>query len=204
MVDFVYINTAKSVAEQIFGAAHELGHVWRVASKIWEKLGYEEKLTEDIEEKIVNRFAAVLLMPEIEFRRTFEAHVKDMDYDDGRIRVEEIIRIMVMQMTDYMVPYEAVRRRMVEIGIVSESDAQLLNIERGSIEAIVNSYLKDLNTTLSNSTMKKTIPGLRDVISKAEKNGQVSEMVSSKIKKDFDIDEITESHEFIDLSGEGN
>ena len=26
--DFVYINTAKTVAEQVFAAAHELGHVW--------------------------------------------------------------------------------------------------------------------------------------------------------------------------------
>ena len=30
--DFVYINTAKTVAEQVFAAAHELGHVWGAAS----------------------------------------------------------------------------------------------------------------------------------------------------------------------------
>ena len=30
--DFVYINTAKPVAEQVFAAAHELGHVWGAAS----------------------------------------------------------------------------------------------------------------------------------------------------------------------------
>ena len=204
LTDFVYINTAKSVAEQVFGAAHELGHVWRVAAKIWEKLGYNEKLTEEIEEIIVNRFAAVLLMPEKEFKKTFEGYLKDMGYDDGKIRFEEIIRVMVMQMTDYMVPYEAVRRRMIEIGIVSEKDGNLLDIKRNSIEDIIKSYLKDLNTTLSNSTMKKTIPGLRDVISKAEKQGDVSEAVLLKIKKDFEIDEIDESHKFIDISGEYN
>lgn len=33
--DFVYINTDKPIAEQIFAAAHELGHIFKVAERVW-------------------------------------------------------------------------------------------------------------------------------------------------------------------------
>ncbi len=46
LTDFVYINTAKTTAEQVFAAAHELGHVWDVACKVWEKLGTDKELTD--------------------------------------------------------------------------------------------------------------------------------------------------------------
>ena len=62
--DFVYINTAKPIAEQIFAAAHEFGHIWEVADKVWKILGYEGKPTEEEEEDITDWFAAELLMPE--------------------------------------------------------------------------------------------------------------------------------------------
>lgn len=32
--DFVYINTAKPIAEQIFAAAHEFGHIFEVSAKV--------------------------------------------------------------------------------------------------------------------------------------------------------------------------
>ena len=32
--DFVYINTAKPIVEQIFTAAHELGHIFEVSKKV--------------------------------------------------------------------------------------------------------------------------------------------------------------------------
>lgn len=121
LIDFVYINTANTMAEQVFAAAHELGHVWKVAGKVWEELGTNEKLTKEIEEKIVGRFAAELLMPKQEFKKTFWVHIEELSLNPARIRFEEIIRVMVMQMADYMVPYEAVRRRMLEIGILPKN-----------------------------------------------------------------------------------
>ena len=50
--DFVYINTAKPIAEQIFAAAHEFGHICEVADKVWKILGYEGKPTEEEEEAL--------------------------------------------------------------------------------------------------------------------------------------------------------
>lgn len=68
--DFVYINTAKPIAEQIFAAAHEFGHIWEVAGKVWKILGYEGKLTEKEEEDITDfRFKNVY--DDIEQRKYF-------------------------------------------------------------------------------------------------------------------------------------
>ncbi len=201
LVDFVYINTAKSVAEQIFGAAHELGHVWGVASKIWKQLGYEEDLTEDIEENIVNRFAAELLMPKDIFRKTFFLHIEERGFDKKKIRLEEILWVMVMQMFDYMVPYEAVRRRLVETNIVTEDIGKVLDARNNPIDEIVKIYSKELNATFSNPTNKKTIPGLRDALLEAERNGAVSEYVISKVKRDFDLEEVTSTEKLLNISG---
>ena len=65
--DFVFINTANPVSEQIFGAAHELGHVWEVANKILKEMP-GQSFTPDEEEIVINRFAAELLMPQDIFR----------------------------------------------------------------------------------------------------------------------------------------
>ena len=60
-IDFVYINTAQDREKQIFTAAHELGHIWELDKH----LSAECKLQMDTEycERIMNRFAAELLMP---------------------------------------------------------------------------------------------------------------------------------------------
>ena len=201
LTDFVYINTAKPTAEQIFAAAHELGHVWRVADKVWEKLGTDEKLSEEIEEKIVGRFAAELLMPEAEFKKTFWAHINNLGFEPSRIRLDELIRIMVMQMSDYMVPYEAVRRRMLETHIVSEEvNAVLCADDDLRINPIISAYLNDLNTALDQASGKKTIPGLRDLLDKAETSESVSEYVLSKIKADFAIEGVNATDQIINLS----
>ncbi len=199
--DFVYINTAKTTSEQVFAAAHELGHVWKVANKVWGKVHINEKLTEEIEEKIVGRFAAELLMPEEEFKKTFWAHIKGLGFDPSHIRLDELIRVMVMQMSDYMVPYEAIRRRMLETRMISENVENALSADDvPEINDIISAYLKDLNTSLDQTSDKKTIPGLRDLLDKAEKNGSVSQYILSKIKADFSVEDISAADRIIELS----
>ena len=203
MTDFVYINTANTMAEQVFAAAHELGHVWKVADKVWEKLGTGSSLTEEIEEKIVGRFAAELLMPEMEFRMTFRAHLEGLGFDPTHIRREQIIRVMVMQMSDYMVPYEAVRRRMLETSIIPEEIGDVLCADTyPEIDNIVSAYLKDLNTALEETSKKKTIPGLRDLLVKAEESDAVSQYVLSRIKEDFSVEGVNTTGQIIKLSVE--
>jgi Zn-dependent peptidase ImmA (M78 family) len=190
--DFVYINTAKPVSEQIFAAAHELGHVWDVAGKIAKELSDESFSTEE-EEFVINRFAAELLMPSDMFKRTFYIHALDLNVNQKAIKLEDLVRIAVMQMNDYMVPYEAVRRRLVETKILSAKDGKILDDNRATIEEVVKLFAKDQNTMLDRVTEKKTIPGLRSMLERIEKNHLLDDYSICKIKKDFDIDDVSGS-----------
>lgn len=202
--DFVYINSAKTIAEQVFVAAHELGHVWGVAEKVWKLAGEQGRMESSTEEAIINRFAAELLMPTVEFRRSFFSNMNKLECDNSKLRVVDLIRIMVMQMNDYMVPYESVRRRLVETGIISKKSCDDLLEKESVILPLVGVFLKDQNTMLDRVTAKKTIPGLRDLLETAEKKGNVSVFTIEKIKRDFDVDDIEkEEDDIVEISIEG-
>lgn len=197
--DFVYINTAKTISEQIFAAAHELGHVWGVVEKISEKLLAGENFSQDEEEQIINRFAAELLMPAEQFEQTFFSHLHELCLDFNHFSLETLIKIIVMQMNDYMVPYESVRRRLVETGVISEQNGQLLEANEDSILTLVNIYSKDLNTMLDKVTEKKTIPGMRNLLEDIEKKNLLDEYTIKKIKKDFDICDVTVADDVLNI-----
>ena len=200
--DFVYINTAKTVAEQVFAAAHELGHVWGVATQVWELAGEQGTLESKTEERIINRFAAELLMPTKEFRKTFLAHMEKLGLDTNKLRLVDLIRIMVLQMNDYMVPYESVRRRVVETKIITQELGEALLKNEEAILPLVNAFSKDQNTMLDRVTAKKTIPGLRNLLETAEKSGELIYTIN-KIKRDFEIDDISGTEDIVEISIEG-
>lgn len=201
--DFVYINTAKTIAEQVFTAAHELGHVWGVADRVWERAGEKGVLENKIEEQIINRFAAELLMPTKEFQKTFQAHMEKLELDPRKLRLVDLVYVMVLQMNDYMVPYESVRRRTVETNIISSAVGEQLLKNEKIVLTLVEAFSKDQNTMRDRVTAKKTIPGLRVLIEEAEKNKNVSPYIIKKIKKDFDIADINETDEMVELSIDG-
>ena len=205
LVDFVYINTAKTISEQVFTAAHELGHVWKVAEQVWEKSGEQGKLDTEVEERIINRFAAELLMPTQEFRETFNAHVKglDADNDANKIGFIDMIRVIALQMNDYMVPYEAVRKRMVETNIITPNVGELMRQHENELIPIIAVFAKEQNTMLDRITEKKTIPGLRKLVESAEKSGEVSKYTIAKIKKDFCLDDILDKYNTVEIHIDG-
>ena len=201
--DFVYINTAKTVAEQVFAAAHELGHVWGVAAQVWELAGEQGKLEGKIEERIINRFAAELLMPANEFKKTFWVHMEKLGLDPNKLRLVNLIRVMVLQMNDYMVPYESVRRRIIETKIITQELGEILLQNEESILPLINAFSKDQNTILDRVTEKKTIPGLRNLLETVEKSGELSIYTINRIKRDFDIDDINGTDNIGEISIEG-
>ncbi len=197
--DFVYINTAKTVSEQVFTAAHELGHVWSVVDKLKEKLSIEDTISADEEEQIINRFAAELLMPTEPFINSFHKHFREFYTDLDHFNLEALVKIIVLQMNDYMVPYEAVRRRLVETEVISAKSGKLLKDYEDSIVTLVNVFSRDLNTMLDRVTEKKTIPGFRDLLEQVEEKHLLDDYTIAKIKKDFEIHEITVSDELLNL-----
>ncbi len=202
LVDFVFINTAQKMPTQVFTAAHELGHVWNVRKHLSDIIG--EEVPDEMEERVVNRFAAELLMPKVAFQNTFWQYYQEFGGDKHGLKTEEIIRIMVLQMNDYMVPYEAVRKRIIEVGIVSTQNAELLENVSGKFDSIILAYSNDINTTLDSTTLRKTIPGLRDLISLREEDGLVSSYVLSKVKHDFGISDLPAGNDNISIKLERN
>ena len=200
--DFVYINTNKPVAEQIFAAAHELGHIFRVAERVWKLMGKSGKPTEQEEEEITNLFAAELLMPDKAFRKNFFAHMNELEISPGKVRMDEVIRLIVCEMGDFMVPYEAVRRRLVETNIMDEHSANLLEKQSAQAEELVKAYLSDQNTYLGKGTGVRTISGLRTLLEKAEKKPGVDQFLIQKLKMDFEVKEIKDNNFEIHIEGD--
>lgn len=188
--DFVFINTDKPLAEQIFAAAHEFGHICNVAKRVWGVLNMPGQPTEDEEEEITNRFAAELLMPTDPFCNSFLAHMKELNVSSGKVKTDELARVMVMLMNDFLVPYVAVRKRLVETSIMASSaEDYLIKIESLMLK-FVEIFANDQNTYLGKGTKVKTIPGIRDLINKAEENQSVDIYLLKKIKKDFDFADV--------------
>ena len=141
--DFVYINTAKPIVEQIFTAAHELGHVWNVSDKIKERISEVEEFSSKEEEDIIDRFAAELLMPTELFVKSFLTHFKDLQIEVKDFKLEHLIKIAAMLVDDYMVPYESVRRRLIETSIISNEIGNVLLENEETILPLVNVFSCD-------------------------------------------------------------
>lgn len=99
--DFVFINTARTLAEQVFIAAHELGHVWDVNSKLADIAPESKNLTAKEEEDIIDRFAAELLMPPQRFKGSFMENIMLLGLNTKVIRIEDLIRVMVLLLGDF-------------------------------------------------------------------------------------------------------
>lgn len=191
--DFVYINTDKPMAEQIFTAAHELGHIFEVAEKVWKMLGYSDVPTKKEEEDITNRFAAELLMPVEAFKKVYLTNMKEAGIKNGKIKLDDLIRVIVMQMNVFLVPYESVRRRLMETGLIPQDVADFLESEK--VLQLVNLLIKYQNSYLEKGTEIKTISGIRELIEKAEMQENIDDYLIKRIKKDLEIADMPETAE---------
>ena len=203
--DFVYINTAKSIAEQIFAAAHEFGHIFEVSKKVWNIMKYSGFPTEEEEENITNRFAAELLMPAEVFKQSFLGYMEELGIKSGRVKVGDLVRVMVLQMNAFMVPYEAVRRRLVEIGLMQQSAADFLETKEEEILHLVKLLTQYQNSYLERETGKKTISGIRELIEEAETRENIEDFLVKRIKRDLEIVDMPEADELeIHIGDKGN
>lgn len=204
--DFVYINTAKPVELQVFTAAHELGHVWNVAKKVWDALGYKDALEEEMEESITNRFAAELLMPEAAFIKMFYQKKDEMGLEGNTITADDLLRISVGLMNVFLVQYDAVRKRLSETKIINDAGRALLKKKDLEYKEKVQIYAKEQNSLLEKASFNKTIPGIRELIEEAEKKESLNELSLKKIKEDFGIQNMKAEKEMLEIrvSGEKN
>ena len=115
MKQFVYINTSKVLQEQVWTAAHELGHVWKVDQYIYDVVNC------DIDaEKIVGRFTAEFLMPTDIFKREAHNRLGYNNYAGGALTTEMMMDLVIYLMNYFGVPAKAIIKRLEELGNITE------------------------------------------------------------------------------------
>lgn len=190
--DFVYINTAQTTEKQVFTAAHELGHIWGVDNYIFDhKDRYEYKLEEADRENIINRFAAILLMPKSAFSCVFDKEF-DNYVEDNKITIVDLLKIIVILMKEFFAPYKAVVMRLYELCIIDEISERLLlgenGISKNTIDLVVKKIIADFGfVQFQKPTMKKWIAGFAEKLDQAEKEQAVPKNKIDKMRTTFDL-----------------
>lgn len=175
---FVYINTAQTIEKQAFTAAHELGHIWKVDQFIAEKCGLP--LDEELGERIINRFAAELLIPEKLFYQAYTREYRRWETADHRITVRDMLRVVVVLMDQFFAPLKSIIYRCWELKYIDEQTRDLLlgrthllvkNVIDSAIQETIrgNGYVQ-----FETPTYKKSIDGLAELLNQAEAQGCVS------------------------------
>ena len=199
--EFVYINSAKTLEEQVFTAAHELGHIWNVAQHVWEATVQKGELCLQDEEAITNRFAAELLMPTKIFRETFKEHLKNENMNIKSVTLGDLAKLIALQMNDYLVPYDAVRKRLHEADIITDAGRDFLKGKkiREYVTDAVEKYINEMNTRLGEKKATTTISGIRNLLEEAERKSSLDSYSIQKIKSDFNIEEVTTEEQIIEI-----
>lgn len=145
----VFINTEKNVEKQNFCAAHELGHRYQVNRLICDQFPDEVILPSDVE-KIMNRFAAELMMPE----KDFKERSGKIWYASGarvgshfQITVKKAIQAIIELMDFYYMPYKAVLYRMAEVGHISEKNRDYLEKYECGNKNVVDQMILEMGIT---------------------------------------------------------
>ena len=188
--DFVFINTAQTMEKQIFTAAHELGHIWKADEAILHSLGREN--TVQHHEAAINRFAAVLLMPEERFKNVLAIELRKLCNEDRSISVLNMYKLIVILMNYFCAPMKSVVLRMLELKCLSQTDADLLlgadEKTESSIDELVNSLISDFGfIKLQKPSYKKHIDRLPEFLDRAEKHQALSQEKINHIREAFEL-----------------
>lgn len=188
--DFVFINTAQTMEKQIFTAAHELGHIWKADEAILHSLGLEN--TVQHHEAAINRFAAVLLMPEERFKNVLAIELRKLCNEDRSISVLNLYKLIVILMNYFCVPMKSVILRMFELKCLSQTDADLLlgadEKAEISIGNLVDSLIADFGfIKLQKPSCKRHIDRLPEFLDRAEKQQALSQEKINHIREKFEL-----------------
>ncbi|MGN0161355.1 MAG: ImmA/IrrE family metallo-endopeptidase [Lachnospiraceae bacterium] len=178
----VFINTANTRERQAFSVAHELGHIWKVDSRLKAKLPGEEFDSEEA----IDRFAAELLMPQEEFWKLAEKKLQELQCEDHLIKTRDAMKVVVYLMDCFFTPYKATVIRLNEVEIFSEESKQKLLSYKGS------QYVSDIiaagqYTRLGIKTNNKGIANLQQNLIEIEERGLFTKNKIEEIRKEFDI-----------------
>lgn len=188
--NFVFINTARTMEKQVFTAAHELGHIWSVDDYVLNDLGWKE--TPELREMIINRFAAVLLIPEKIFDVSVDAGLKEYGNPDRTITIINLLKVIVILMNQFFVPMKAIVLRLVELNyfLPEVADDLLGNaaLPKKTVDLCVQELIAEFGfIKFQNPSMKKWIEGLSEKLDIAEKKHLVSQAKIDHMREQFGL-----------------
>ena len=192
-IHFVYINTNQDIEKQIFTAAHELGHILRVDDYLKDHIGIE--LDFDLSERIMNRFAAELLMPEALFCKFLNIVYKEKEREAGGITVAAIIQIITKVMNEFYVPFKSVVYRMYELDYLDEDSAAILwsgtnTLPKRIIVDYSKKYAKEQGfLRLYNPDKKTHIAGLKERLDLAREKSIAPEQWLNEFYNRFGLEQ---------------
>lgn len=193
--DFVYINTAQTMEKQVFTAAHELGHIWNVDDIIIKEMDLDDSL--ETRELIINRFAAVLLMPSDKFAKSVRNGLTEYGDDKSNtITYVNLLKLIVNLMNQFFVPMKSVALRLVELGIFNIDVANMIlghdAIPEAAFVELAHRYIVEFGyVKLLNPSNKKWIEGLAKKLDIAEENGLVPISKINLMRENFGLKDIT-------------
>ena len=193
--DFVFINTSQTLEKQVFTAAHELGHIWNVDEFVIQEHELEDTL--DMREHIINRFAAVLLMPKDKFAISVHAGLHKFGEPGTRsISYMNMLKVITGLMNQFFAPMKAVVLRLVELKIFPDELARVLF---GFKDLPMEVFTKQIYklcveygyTNLLEPTNKRYIEGLAQKLNMAEQQSLVSPNKIRIMREKFGLDKAT-------------
>jgi Zn-dependent peptidase ImmA (M78 family) len=187
IVNFVFINTHKSIEKQVFTAAHELGHILNLSNFLKNTCpDFDQKL----DEIAMNKFAALLLLPEDSFSKELQNNLKNYSTEDEKISLDELIKLSLYLMDFFFVPFKSVIIRMFELGYLSQDIAEEIIKDKSTLEKI-NDYIKNLGyKRLGIRSEKKSIKDFAELLERAEKSEVFSLSKINSIRTKMDLPDI--------------
>lgn len=186
MEQFVFINTDKVVQEQVWTAAHELGHVWQVDRFVKDS---DETCEEDIE-VIVGRFAAEFLMPDRIFIEEVRRKLIEYEFQGETISQHMMVELVTYLMNFFCTPYKSVIRRFVETGFVKEEyENKYLECFEENIQLYQKLIKENQYTRLEEVKEVYSISNLQKDLEILEKRGVLRDKYVKRVRELFHINE---------------
>lgn len=186
--EFIYINTAKPEDIQIFTAAHELGHLINIDQIVCNELNIVEA-PKKMREDIIDRFAAELLMERASFIKIFNARVQSYVNVQGMLSGNDMVNTIVFLMDFFMVPYDAVVRRLCETKRISEKVRDYLLNKKNVSTSLIEKAIEDGKYKRLKPTGIKSFGELPQLLEKLDEAGAINEQRLQNIMDVFELKE---------------
>jgi len=181
---FVHINTSQHKEKQIFTAAHELGHIWGIEDKVLIPEGFDS-------ERIVNRFAAELLMQQDIFTDIAGDEIQSTIIN-GQIIFMDLLSVITYLMNVFFTSYKSVVYRLYELDLLPEDICNVLwgdEMSKAKFEELQKSIAREKGYDRLFKTDKRCwIEGLKELLDKSKEQETMPEEWLKSIYERFGFD----------------